>query len=199
MAIPQLITNPKTGETKSIRQWAISLGINPVAFANRLKKYKEPEAIFSKPESRQWTTAEDELLKSLFPLPNAIARYSKQSQRYGLGKRTCDAIQARIVTLQQKGDIPNGRSELEIALKSGCVSPSQLASCLNVSESTVEDFFLKMLKYENAPTGRIVELRRFAKWATTPVGSALIASSIKQDEIAIAWLVQTIGKWLWVG
>jgi Mn-dependent DtxR family transcriptional regulator len=206
MAKTKTLTHPKTGETLSLSQWASKLGINPASITYRTKKYKDLSIVLSPnrlpTQTGEWSSKEDRVLKSSYLAINFIEDYRARAKALGYKERTDRAILDRATTLQQKGELPLKKGNLQLCIDAGVLNFEQMAKCLSISPVTVNRFCQKgFLKYtiSDQTHHRCIELRHFAKWATTPTGSNMLGKAIKQDEKAIAWVMEIIGKWLWIG
>jgi hypothetical protein len=147
---------------------------------------------------RRWTKEEDDLIKKLFFLPNFLEEYRKQSKLLNHQLRTDRAIFARVSVLQRRHELSIKRGNLEACVEAGVVNVAQLATCLNISPVTVQRFCdVGGLKYTISPQTHhhCIELRLFAVWATSDIGSRMLAKAIKQDAPAIAWVLEIMGLW----
>jgi hypothetical protein len=201
----KLITHPETQETLNLTQWAQRIGIKPQSLSKRLQTYSDIDLIFSpapidKPKTK-WSREEDELLRSIAFSINPIMEYQERAKRNGLRDRTERAISDRMSILRSRSKLPIKRGNTKAAVDAGVVNVSQLAECLNVTPPTVENFCKKGLRYTFSiqSNAKKIELKHFAKWATTPVGAVLVARAVKQDAEAVRWTYEIIGKWLWIG
>lgn len=197
-----MLTNPLTGETKNMRQWAIALKISPATFCRRVEVFTDPQDIFGQKkrdyqQGCKWSKPEDSLLLDCFYQPSTIKKYKQKATKCGYPDRTPTAITSRIHVLRLSGLLSFKSGLLE---KEGLVTFHQLAQLLNVGDGVIISFTYRGLRYQANPEHgyKYIDLRRFAKWATTPVGRELVATAIKQDKVAIATVLEIISKWFWL-
>lgn len=198
----RLITHPETEETLTLTQWAKKLGIHPASLSYRLNSFDIKTALSNDARigAAKWSGEENEILKEAFFSLNPVREYQRKAKEQGFKLRSKRAIQGRISVFQRQGILPFKKGNLEVAVSNGLVNVTQLSQCLGISTPCIENFFKKGLRYQISQQSKqkIISLHDFAKWVVKPVGASLVSKAIAQDRIAVQWIVEIIGKWLWI-
>jgi hypothetical protein len=197
----KILTHPVTQESMSITQWAKKIGIDTSTMSSRVKKYDDERLFYPRYISKVlWSKAEDELLKEVWMFPNCLELYKEEARKLKLPRRKDRNIKDRIFTLREQGEVLIKKGNLKLAIKTGILNETQLAKCLNIAPQTVQTFWKNYcLLYTICPQTHqhCIELKNFASWAISSKGSKALARAIRQDQQAVAWVLEIVGKWLW--